>query len=83
MYAQIRFPQREGLSKTYDYSISADLAKDVKPGDYVVIQSARSDYSVGILDNITDVVDNQDIVTKAVVQRVNVPGNGAYKEQRE
>lgn len=81
MYAQIRFPQRDGLSKTYDYEISAELASEVVPGNYVVIQSARSDYSVGILDNLTEKVADPDIVTKSVVQKVDVPKNKEYVKE--
>lgn len=71
MYAKVRFIQQNGLSKTYDYQIGDDLAKEVTPGDYVVIQSAKSDYSVGVLHQIVDKVDDPSIVTKAAVQKVN------------
>lgn len=71
MYAKIRFPQKDGLSKSYDYQISDDLAKEIQPGDYVVIESARPDYSVGVLHAVVDAVDDPAIVTKAAIQKVN------------
>lgn len=78
MYAKVKFIQTNGLSKAYDYQISDDLAKSITPGDYVVIQSAWSDYSVGVLHQIVDAVDDPRIVTKAVIQRVNVQQFSEY-----
>ena len=73
MYAQVRFIQKNGLSNTYDYSIPDALVNKVSAGDYVVIESSRTDYSVGVLHKVVAEVADPKIVTKGVVQLVNRP----------
>ena len=74
MFALVSFIGKTGLSSPYSYSVSDELAKELKPNDYVVVQSARTDYSVGILVQCVESIPDPSIVTKAVVQKVDVPG---------
>ena len=73
MYAQVQFPQKAALSNPYSYAIDPALAETLKPNDYIVVTSVRSDYSVGILGKIVETVPDPSIVTQRVVQKVDVP----------
>ena len=73
MFARIRFPNKTGLSKTYDYNIAPEVAEETGKGDYVVVESARSDYSVGVFDHATEEVDDPSIVEKSVVMVLPLP----------
>jgi len=73
MYAQVQFPQKASLSNPYSYDIDPALAKTLKPNDYVVVTSARSDYSVGIFGGTVETIPDPSIVTQHVVQKLDVP----------
>ena len=80
MFARIRFPQQSGLSKTYDYQIAPEVAAETGKGDYVVIESARSDYAVGVFDHATEEVADPSIVTKSVVMVLPLPKGAAIDD---
>jgi len=74
MFAQVRFIQKTGLGTPYSYRIDDKLAKELNPMDYVVVTSARTDYSVGVFAGAVEHLPDESIATARVVQKVDVKG---------
>ncbi len=74
MFAKIVFIQKTGLGTPYSYRIDDTLAKALKPMDYVVVTSARTDYSVGVFAGAVEHLPDESIATARVVQKVDVKG---------
>ena len=79
MYAKIAFVKKdEKLSDPYDYSIDNTLAYALEKDDFVLVESSRSVYGVGVFVALTEEVADPSIVTKAVLQRLDVPSYAEY-----
>lgn len=57
-------------SKEYYYKIEEHLEKALSPDEFVIVESAKNIYGIGVFKRVDNVVDKQtlDIVTKEVVQ---------------
>ena len=77
MFAQVSFikavPEGHDLSNTYDFKIDQNLADQLEQGDVVVIENSRTLYATGVFIGTSDTVEKPDIVTKSVIQKVEVP----------
>ena len=79
MYAKVSFVKKdETLSDPYDYSIDNKLAYALEKDDFVLVESSRSVYGVGVFVGLADEVSDPSIVTKAVLQRLDVPSYAEY-----
>ena len=79
MFAKVAFVQKDdSLSKTYDYQISHVVDVQLAKNDFVIVESSRGAYSIGVYLEAVETVENPDIVTKKVVGRAFVPNYEEY-----
>lgn len=72
MFAKVSFISKTGLGTPYSYTIKQDESEDLVPMDYVVVTSARTDYTVGIFVGFTDEAPDEGIKLQKFVQRLLV-----------
>ena len=79
MFAKVSFVKKdESLSDPYDYSIDNTLTYALEKDDFVLVESSRSVYGVGVFVGLAEEVSDPSIVTKAVLQRLEVPSYAKY-----
>jgi len=78
--ARVKFWTKNGYSKPYNYIIGDAVANVVKQGEWVIVESSRSKYGIGVFDGFEDVTDPDklEIITKEVVADTDL-----YEEEEE
>jgi hypothetical protein len=83
MYAKVAFIQKDdALSKPYSYTITEELSKELAPLDFVLVESARSVYGVGVYIGSEETVDDPSIVNKSVLLKLALPNYSEYLSQK-
>ena len=81
--AKVKFYSKNGYSKPYNYLVDDYIGKQLSRGEWVVVESARSKYGIGLFDGFEDVTDQDklSIIDKAVVQGTEIIEDGFEDEE--
>lgn len=72
MFVKVAFITKTGLGSPYSYKIDKDQCKGLKKNDYVVVTSARTDYTVGICVGLTEEAPAEDVKLQSFVIQLPV-----------